>query len=101
PSYLLGLNAATLATKYKVQLRDPRTPTSNATPASNSTASPTVGPDGDVYYGVYASSSSVMGWMLHFSGDLATTKLPSLFGWDYTAGIVPTNIVKGYRGPSS
>jgi len=100
PLYLLGLDATTLATKYNVQLRDPRNHSSNATPADNSTASPTVGPDGDIYYGVYASSSSVMGYMLHFSGDLATQKLPSLFGWDYTAAIVPTNIVKGYRGTS-
>src|SRR3989442_157971 len=70
-----------------------------STTAFTSTASPAVGPDGDVYLGV--TGGYLYGVMLHFSADLATRKLASAFGWDYTAAFVPTNIVKDYRGPSS
>src|SRR5262249_18578212 len=99
-SYLLGLDAATLATKYQMLLRDPRNG-NTVGPANNSTAPPTVGPDGDVYFGVRGNPDTGTGFMLHFSADLATAKLPSIFGWDYTAAIVPTYMVKGYRGSSS
>ncbi|PWU11119.1 MAG: hypothetical protein C5B50_24030 [Verrucomicrobia bacterium] len=99
--YLLGLDATTLATRYEVLLRDPRNNGNRVMPPDMATASPTVGPDGEVYLGVSANPDTGMGWMLHFSADLATQKLPSLFGWDYTVGVVPTNIVKGYRGASS
>jgi hypothetical protein len=96
--YLLGLDAMTLTNKYKARLL---TPTGAATgPSDASTASPAVGPDGDVYLGVEASGY-LYKVMLHFSADLATRKLPSAFGWDYTPAFVPTNIVKDYRGPSS
>src|SRR5262249_49933481 len=50
--YLLGLNSTTLATKYNSGvLMDPRN-TGNAGLLDDSTASPMVGPDGDVYSGV-------------------------------------------------
>ncbi|PWU11113.1 MAG: hypothetical protein C5B50_24000 [Verrucomicrobia bacterium] len=92
PAYLLGLDATTLATKYKVRLKDPISG-GDIYPLDRDTPSPTIGPDGDVYFGG--------GRTLHFSADLATQKLPGIFGYDYTQGIVPTNIVNGYRGPSS
>jgi len=100
--YLLGLDATTLATKYKVFLRDPR----NGNPAAireDGTASPMVAPDGDVYFGVSGNpnSNGFRGFLLHFSGDLANEKPPGAFGWDYTAGIVPANLVTAYTGPSS
>lgn len=71
---------------------------------SNSTASPTVGPDGDVYYGVIGgpgSTSAVKGTMLHYSADLSQVKPYGGFGWDTTPSIVPRSMVPSYTGPSS
>ena len=69
--YLLGLNSTTLATKYSVFLTDPR----NGNPGGIldiSTASPAVGHDGDVYFGIRGNpDNGYRGFMLHFSGDLA------------------------------
>ena len=44
-----------------------------------SSASPTVGPDGDVYYGVLESpfpGHNDRGWLLHFNRDLWVQKTP-------------------------
>ncbi|HTT98767.1 MAG TPA: hypothetical protein VMF58_12010 [Rhizomicrobium sp.] len=100
--YLVGLNSTTLAQKYKVRLKDPRD-NGDAVLYDDSSASPTVGPDGDVYYGVIADDfgHNGRGWMLHFSGDLSTTKTPGSFGWDNTAAIVPASAVASYTGSSS
>jgi hypothetical protein len=99
--YLLGLDPTTLATKYRVFLKDPR----NGNPAGireDGTASPMVAPDGDVYFGVIGNpNNGSRGFLLHFSGDLANEKPPGAFGWDYTPGIVPANLVPAYTGPSS
>ena len=64
------------------------------------TASPMVGPDGDVYFGVLTSDSDFRGFMLHFSGDLSKTKTPGSFGWDDTASVVPASMVSSYHGTS-
>jgi hypothetical protein len=100
-SYLLGLNSTTLATKYSVFLRDPR----NGNPAEiidDSTSSPMVAPDGDVYFGVRANpNNGARGFLLRFSGDLSITKTPGAFGWDYTPGIVPASSVPSYTGMSA
>jgi hypothetical protein len=109
-SYLVGLNPATLAPKQsapgvtmRVALKDPRNgATSNATILDDSSASPMVGPDGDVFYGVMGNPfNGSRGWMLHFSGDLTQTKTPGAFGWDSTASVVPAAMVPSYTGTSA
>jgi hypothetical protein len=101
---LCALNATTLATKTSVALQDPRSGVGTALLTNYSSATPTIGPDGDVYFGVLEGnfpSNHDRGWLLHYSGDLATTKLPSAFGWDDTASVVPSSAVPGYLGSST
>lgn len=109
-SYLVGLDPATLAVKerspgvpMRVALKDPRDGgANNALISDNSSASPMVGPDGDVYYGVFGNPfNGSRGWLLHYSGDLAQTRIPGGFGWDTTAAVVPAAIVPSYTGASS
>src|SRR6185436_15303501 len=100
-AYLLGLDTTNLTTKYSVLLRDPRGGGGFAGVPDDATASPLVGPDGDVFLGVGANpGNGSRGFLLHFSADLQTQKPPSAFGWDYTPAIVPTNIVPSYKGTS-
>jgi len=100
-AYLLGLDSVTLATKYRVFLRDPRNGNSAGVP-DDGTASPMIGQDGDVYFGVFANpNNGSRGFLLHFSADLTVQKTPGGFGWDYTPAIVPTNLVPSYNGTSS
>ena len=66
-----------------------------------SSATPMVGPDGDVYFGVLeapcCTSHNARGWMLHFDSTLTQTKTPGSFGWDDTASVVAS----GYRAVTS
>jgi hypothetical protein len=101
--YLLGLDAATLKPKYKVRLKEP----SNGHDAvlnDNSSASPTIGPDGDVFMGVQSDTAPGLhngrGWLLHFNAALTATKVAGSFGWDDTASVVPTSTVPSYKGAS-
>ncbi len=98
--YLLGLDSSTLATKHKALLRDPRNNNFAGVP-DDATSSPMIGPDGDVYFGVYANpNNGSRGFLLHFTADLQTQKPPSGFGWDYTPAIVPATMIPGYTGTS-
>ena len=101
--YLAAADSVTLAPLAHVQLMDPRG--GLATVSTDSSASPTVGPDGDVYYGVLetscCSSHNSRGWMLHFNAALTQAKIPGSFGWDDTASVVPSDLVPSYSGASS
>lgn len=101
--YLIGLDSTTLKPKYKAALRDPlsRAP---ALISDDSSATPTVGPDGDVYIGVLETpfpEHNDRGWLLHFDGTLAKQKPTGSFGWDDTVSIVPASAVPSYKGKST
>jgi len=99
---LVGLNATTLRPWFRVALKDPVTGRP-ALISPSSSASPTVGPDGDVYYGVlevpYLRHDD-RGWLLHFNASLTRTKIPGSFGWDNTVSVLPARAVPGYQGTS-
>ena len=102
--YLCKVRGSDLNRVSSVFLNDPRPGVGAANMTDDSTASPTIGPNGDVFYGVLEGnfpSNHDRGWMLHFSGDLAATKIPGAFGWDDTASIVPSSAVPSYTGLSS
>jgi hypothetical protein len=101
-SYLLGLDSTTLATKYKVFLTDPRNGSAAGMP-DDGTATPMVGPDGTVFFGVLLDNpyNGSRGAMLHFSADLTHEFTAGGFGWDNTAAIVPASMVPSYHGSSS
>ena len=102
--YLVALDSRTLAPLARVRLKDVVNTGNDSRVPDTGTASPTVGPDGDVYYGVLenpASSNHGRGWLLHFDGTLQTNKIPGAFGWDDTASIVPATLVPSYSGGSS
>jgi len=100
--YLAAVNSTTLAGVNHVRLTDPSSGL-NATIPDESSATPTVGPDGDVYFGVLENpfpKHNDRGWMLHFNSDLSRRKIPGSFGWDDTASIVEASLVSSYQGTS-
>jgi hypothetical protein len=99
--YLLELGTRTLQPVNRVRLVDPQSGL-DAAISDSSSASPTVGPDGDVFYGVLENppGHNGRGWLLHFSANLQREKIPGGFGWDDTASIVPASLVESYRGTS-
>jgi len=101
--YLVALNSTTLAPVNSVLLTDPASGL-DAWLCDCSSATPTVGPDGDVYFGVLENpfpDHNDRGWLLHYSADLSKTKIPGSFGWDDTASIVPASLIPSYTGTSS
>ena len=101
--YLVALDSKTLAVINRVLLIDPASGF-DATISDESSASPTVGPDGDVYYGVLENpfpDHNDRGWLLHFNRDLSVEKIPGSFGCDDTASIVDASLVAGYHGSST
>ncbi|HEV7578063.1 MAG TPA: hypothetical protein VGO85_18690 [Caldimonas sp.] len=101
--YLLALDSTTLALKGRALLVDPATGTP-ARVSDDATSAPTVGPDGDVYFGVLESSFGAhngRGWLLHFDAALATRSVAGGFGWDDTASVVPASMVPSYGGSST
>jgi hypothetical protein len=101
--YLVALDSRTLAPLASVRLKDARTPGNDAYMLGESSASPTVGPDGDVYYGVLENplgANHQRGWLLHFNGALTQSKIPGAFGWDDSASVVSASLVSSYHGSS-
>ena len=101
--YLVSVDSNTLAPLARVRLKDPKTAADAYLPEDGS-ASTTVGPDGDVYFGVLENSFAShndRGWLLHFNGALTQTKTPGSFGWDITASVVDAKLVPSYTGASS
>ncbi|MBI3767153.1 MAG: hypothetical protein HY271_01530 [Deltaproteobacteria bacterium] len=100
--YLLALDARTLATLAAVRLKDPATGL-DADVHDDGTASPTIGPDGDVYFGVVENpffSHHGRGWLLHFDRLLNPKGAIGAFGWDDTPSIVSAAMVPSYAGVS-
>ena len=97
---LVALNAATMKPTASVALMDPKTG-GNALVPNEGSASPTIGPDGDVYFGVYDAAGTSRGWLEHFSADLSVQKPTGGFGWDDTASVVPASMVPSYHGTST
>jgi hypothetical protein len=101
--YLVSLDSTTLAPVLRVRLKDP-SDGGDALLSDSGSATPVVGPDGDVYFGVLEDrlgSNHARGWLLHFDGTLAQSKTPGAFGWDDTPSIVPAEIVAAYHGTSA
>ena len=99
---LVGFDATTLTPQYRHELRDPQTGRP-AEISGGSSATPTVGPDGDVFYGVLGNPLArhdARGWLLHFDNRLRTVKTPGSFGWDQTVSVVPSEAVRSYHGDS-
>ncbi len=101
--YLLMLDAKTLATLGSVRLKDPKSG-NDANIHDDGSASPTVGPDGDVYFGVLenplgVASLSRLPPALRLAAAAGGRR--GAFGWDDTASIVPADIVPSYAGASS
>jgi len=100
--YLLAVNSTTLALINKARLKDPSSGL-DAVIFNASSAAPTVGPDGDVYFGVLENpfpNHNDRGWLLHYNSNLTQTKTPGSFGWDDTASVVPASLVASYKGTS-
>ena len=101
--YLLALDSRTLAPLAKALLKDVANPANDASVPDDGTASPTVGPDGDVYYGVLENppySNHDRGWLLHFDSTLTQAKIPGAFGWDDSASVFLSSIVPSYTNGS-
>ena len=100
--YLVALDSRTLAPLAKYRLKDAKTPANDARLPDDGTASPTVAPDGDVYFGVLSNPNSnhSRGWLLHLNGALTQTNAAGGFGWDDTASVVPASMVPSYTNGS-
>jgi uncharacterized protein (TIGR03437 family) len=101
--YLLELNSTTLQPVARVVLTDPVSGQA-AMLDDDGSATPFVGPDGDVYYGVLENplgENHYRGWLLHFNSGLSQKKTTGDFGWDDTPSLVPGFMAPGYTGTSA
>jgi len=101
--YLVSLDSRTLAPIARVRLKDALAPNNDARLFDDGTAAPTIGPDGDVYYGVVENpfyANNQRGWLRHFNSALSQSKIAGAFGWDDTVSIVPASMLPSYHGGS-
>lgn len=100
---LLALDSTTLATRASVELLDPYQGGS-ARLSDDGTASPVIGPDGRVFYGVLERSfgtHNARGWLLQFDAMLNPVDAPGSFGWDVSPSVIPASMVPSYTGTST
>ena len=100
---LLALNSTTLATRASVELIDPNLG-GPARLSDDGTATPVVGPDGRVFYGVLErtfGTHNARGWLLQFDADLNPVGVPGSFGWDVSPSVIPASMVPSYTGAST
>jgi hypothetical protein len=101
--YLLALDSTTLATRAKVALTDPNLHL-GARISDDGTATPVVGPDGRVFYGVLEAqfgTHNARGWLLQFDALLNPAGVPGSFGWDVSPSVIPASMVTSYTGTST
>lgn len=101
--FLLALDSVTLATRAKVALIDPNSHTA-ARVDDDGTATPVVGPDGRVFYGVLEAqfpTHNARGWLLQFDALLNPAGVPGSFGWDVSPSVIPASMVPSYTGTST
>jgi hypothetical protein len=101
--YLLALDSTTLAVRAKVALVDPNTG-NPARVSDDGTATPVIGPDGRVFYGVLESqfpTHNARGWLLQFDASLNPVGVPGSFGWDVSPSVIPASMVPSYAGTST
>ncbi|MEO6389242.1 MAG: hypothetical protein ABIT16_05965 [Croceibacterium sp.] len=100
---LLALDSTTLATRAKVALVDPNLGTP-ARISDDGTATPVVGTDGRVFYGVLEAqfpTHNARGWLLQFDASLNPVGVPGSFGWDVSPSVIPASMVPSYAGTST
>ena len=100
---LAGMSVADLTNLHSVVPLDPKTG-NDASFFDDGTSSPTVAPDGDVFYGGFDNPFSythLRGYLYHFTHDLTQKSYTGSFGWDDTCSIVPAATVPSYHGSSS
>ncbi len=100
---LLALDSTTLATRAKVALTDPAAH-SAAWVSDDGTASPVIGTDGRVFYGVLEAqlgTHNARGWLLQFDAALNPAGAPGSFGWDASPSVIPAAMVPSYGGTSA
>lgn len=101
--FLLALNSTTLATRAAAPLNDPNTG-GRARLSDDGTASPVIGPDGRVFYGVLETTfptHNARGWLLQFDALLNPVGVPGSFGWDVSPSVIPASMVPSYTGTST
>lgn len=100
---LLALDSTTLATRASVALIDPNLNVP-ARLSDDGTATPVIGPDGRVFYGVLErtfGTHNARGWLLQFDAMLNPVGVPGSFGWDVSPSVIPASMVPSYTGTST